>query len=308
MGKRTRRGFTLIELLVVIAIIAILIALLVPAVQKVRAAAARTQCVNNMKQIGLAFHGAHDTYKFMPRYFPGVTAANPVTYPSVSCFSPAAPVEHFSGTVHFYLLPWLEQVNLMQKWNGQTASNAFNGANQISSPAIYACPADVSVSPDFTTNTLGGLGSANDPGYAITSYSFNGQVFGDDCTPPRLTSSFPDGTSNTAFAFERYAICGSAGDVRTWGNGAGVDGHNENVYYAGGNPGVAWVNANVTAVFQVRPTFAQCLSTTHDTSTPHDVMNVLLGDGSVRGVSNGISLATWQAVITPAGGESLGLD
>src|SRR5271163_3211032 len=95
--QRARAGFTLIELLVVIAIIAILIALLVPAVQKVRAAAARTQCINNLKQMGLACHSYHNNNKILP----------PGWYTSLVAGTTTAPSPGWSWGVG--ILPYIDQ-------------------------------------------------------------------------------------------------------------------------------------------------------------------------------------------------------
>jgi len=137
------------------------------------------------------------------------------------------------------------------------------------------------MTPDRTTNTQSAV-AASGTGFAITSYSFNGQIFGDLCQKPIIPKTFQDGTSNTALLFERYAICGAGGDVRTWGDGAGRA-RTLNVPtsltlqpsasppVAGDSPptpGTAWVDTYVTAVFQVQPLPSKCTSSTHDTSTP----------------------------------------
>src|SRR5262249_24367951 len=121
------RGFTLIELLVVIAIIAVLIALLVPAVQKVREAASRTQCDNNLKQIGVALHLYHDANKTFP---PGSTSV----WPKGS----ANAAEHGWGT---FLLPHIEQGNIQYDWTQNASSaSAINRAARGTSIPLFICP------------------------------------------------------------------------------------------------------------------------------------------------------------------------
>src|SRR5687768_15633603 len=110
---RPRAAFTLIELLVVIAIIAILIALLVPAVQKVRESASRTQCVNNLKQIGLAFHNHHDSLKAFPM------AGNGTNARTMSGGLPATFLTQDWGWA-YQILPYIEQENLWKNTNDQT--------------------------------------------------------------------------------------------------------------------------------------------------------------------------------------------
>src|SRR5438270_741385 len=121
-----RRGFTLIELLVVIAIIAILIGLLVPAVQKVREAANRTTCQNNMKQLGVAIHNHHNTVKYFP---PSATS---------QVFNPGWAPTHGWGQ---FLLSYLEQDNLGRQY--QWTSNWYDPANQpvVTTPlSVMLCP------------------------------------------------------------------------------------------------------------------------------------------------------------------------
>jgi len=147
-----RRGFTLIELLVVIAIIAILIALLLPAVQQAREAARRTQCRNNLKQIGLALHNYHDSHRVLPPSSTSGFGAGVWNYPGTGPSDPAIHLHSFASLI----LPFIEQSNIFNSIDYNVS--ALDPANQAMASTIlsfYRCPSyngnTYSTDPLYTT-------------------------------------------------------------------------------------------------------------------------------------------------------------
>jgi prepilin-type N-terminal cleavage/methylation domain-containing protein len=313
---RRRTGFTLIELLVVIAIIAVLVGLLLPAVQKVREAAARMQCSNNLKQTGLALHSAHDVNGSMPPatgFWPGNFGGNPWG----SNYS-SGPVVLAPGL--FHLLPFIEQANLWNQFAGNSFTGFWNASVQVV-PKTYICPSDPSwAAPSANINGEGNL--------CVVSYALNAAALGEwgygqglaVSYPPgpttipltsnstyraTLNSSFPDGTSNTIVSMERYAVIGLGGSnvALNWINDcwepSDGTGNNAPVLYD--------FIGDLTLVPQVG--VPPALADARRANTAHTgVCLVGLADGSVRSVTPSISTTTWSNALTPADGQILGSD
>jgi len=313
-----RRGFTLIELLVVIAIIAILIALLVPAVQKVREAAARTQCANNIKQVALAMHGYHDLRRHLPEGM--------------------SPAGWAYGTWQVLTLPHLEEADLASQYlnygnKGPGTEIYYDPANRIAitskridkllCPSDLPRPADGWPSTDAnpncsyhnylanygnTTMQYVGGGPLMEQAPVYNGATFAGAPFYNG--NPQPLSNITDGTSNTLLLSE--IIQGrrrSSNDLRGltwWGPGAFFE---TNLKPNDPGPDIFWANTswcdsshpNPPCIPYVgAPMWLFAARSRHEGG-----VNVALCDGSVRFISNGITLAVWQALGTSRGGETL---
>jgi prepilin-type N-terminal cleavage/methylation domain-containing protein len=325
--SHARVAFTLVELLVVIAIIAILIGLLLPAVQKVRDAAMRAQSENNLKQLGLATHNFNDTYGYLP--------------PATGWSPKQGSQNSTDGTVHYFLLPFLEQTAVYQ--------DGFNGWNYfaVNAPAntnikVFIAPADPTQQPNGENGNVSYMANAMVFSSSklsiqhITDGTSNTMIFGEaysgqlgscpliDQTTTSSTSGTGTNTTTVTDTFDIYLCSYRMGKWNTGitalyqyaivpgtrvngsptpnGTGFAVETDTQtNFQFVSGPSFTSWT------YFQVAPPVSSA-SIYELQGFSAGGVQVGLADGSVRNVSIGVSQQTFNWAITPQGGEILGSD
>jgi prepilin-type N-terminal cleavage/methylation domain-containing protein/prepilin-type processing-associated H-X9-DG protein len=314
LASRRRRGFTLIELLVVIAIIGVLVALLLPAVQQAREAARRSQCKNNMKQLGLALHNYHDTF--------GTFAPNMSGFVAVVPPGPSTPWEggpHRKGSCIVRLLPYIDQSPLYNQFN-------FTGTDVENIPTLYRqrlpvviCPSDpadgISLYGDGRqlANYSASIGAQGMSGGAVGCNSiYQGNVFGDnswahaDTQDPNSVSGpfarwawaakigqIPDGTSNTILMGEVLPNTSDHGAYGWISTNAQWNATTAPINYITSNTGSvcsSWSAWNTAAGFKSKHTGGA---------------QFLLCDGSVRFISENINYQNYQRLGSRKDGQTV---
>jgi len=337
-----RRGFTLIELLVVIAIIAVLIALLLPAVQSAREAARRSQCVNNLKQIGLALHNYHSVIGSFP-----MTA-------TIAYSDPGVQADWGTWGANALLLPYLEQKPIYDSinfdwtvWQGGGAAN--NTTASLARLSSFVCPSDGLVGQENTNNYFGSIGTTGGfyPNHESTGIFASKRTYG--------ISNVTDGTSNTIAYSEALVSTTIFGAKQTrWRDGPSNSGGVSAAYSAldaasnragllqdwelcnewfatqrnMGQRGYRWgLGAVGECLFQTLvppnsneypwnscrmdcgPDCGALQSGYFNATSNHPGgVNVAMADGSVKFIKSSIAMPTWWALGTKAGGEVVSSD
>jgi prepilin-type N-terminal cleavage/methylation domain-containing protein/prepilin-type processing-associated H-X9-DG protein len=342
-GQRRLKAFTLIELLVVIAIIAILIALLLPAVQKVRAAAARAQCQNNFKQIGLALHNYHDTVKKFPvgqadddndvwgwqaavlPYLEQSAVYNKLNaelWVNFTIFIPGGGPNKAPGQPDGFNVDNFDNVG---KGGSRVNATAGGGVGKTLLP-VYVCPSDVwsnfNLNGFAKTNYFANMGSDTSGGTwnwgSPNGGTENGmllQANNNNNTWAVNMAGVIDGTSNTVFVGEAtatvdYPATTKDGRIPIWAGGT-PGGNNQG--NGGANGAFTGEGAQHNYFKLMDPLYPLNLKTSTNSrrcfgSQHSGGANFLMTDGSVRFITDSVSTAAYKAAGTRAGGEAISLD